>query len=65
MLKASFTRAEREFLNSQPTFVSQAEKATTADDYQKLCEFSEELLREQQRAKAREQQIRRDPPGNS
>jgi hypothetical protein len=60
MLKASFTKAEREFLNSHPTFASQLERAKTADDYEKLCELSEELLKSERRSNPAAQQFRRD-----
>lgn len=60
LLQASFTKAEREFLNAHPTFVSQLEKATTADDYEKLRDLSEELLKSEHRSNPAAQQFRRD-----
>jgi hypothetical protein len=49
MLAASFTKAERAFLDSVPAFVDRVEKTNTADDYENLCEMCEELLKSEPR----------------
>lgn len=59
MLKASFTQAERDFLNSHPVFRSELEKTKTADDYRRLCDLCEELLGAEHRANPAAQQFRR------
>jgi hypothetical protein len=60
MLKASFTKAEREHLNSHPAFHSQLEKTKTTDDYSRLCELAEQLLGADHHTNPAAQQLRRD-----
>jgi hypothetical protein len=58
MMAAAFTKGEREFLNSNRGFVDKLKQTKTAEDYARLCEAAEELLKAEHRANPAAQQFR-------
>ena len=50
LLDAAFLKSELEFLRAQPEFTDALKTTKTADDFERLCELAEQLLKSADRA---------------
>lgn len=57
-LRAAFTKQELEFLETESSFTDARDEAKTADDFVRLCELGEQLLKEYDRAAPAARQLR-------